>query len=116
MRNEDDIQHFRQRLEAELAQLEGTAGTRRSGADTVELDQSRTGRLSRMDALQGQAMARATEARAVERLRRIQAALRRMEAGEYGECVDCGESIARGRLEANPAVTRCIHCAEKAEG
>ncbi|MFP4080082.1 MAG: TraR/DksA family transcriptional regulator [Ectothiorhodospira sp.] len=103
-------------MEAGLAGLEGTAGARRSGADTVELDQTRTGRLSRMDALQGQAMARASEARAAQQIRRIQAALRRMDEGGYGECVDCGEPIARGRLEANPAVALCIGCAEKAEG
>lgn len=116
MLTQDELQDFRQRLEMERAELEGTAGTRRSGSDTVELDQTRTGRLSRMDALQGQAMARASEARAAQQIRRIHAALRRIEAGEYGECLDCGEPIARGRLQANPAVARCIRCAEKAEG
>ncbi|ANB03313.1 TraR/DksA family transcriptional regulator [Ectothiorhodospira sp. BSL-9] len=116
MLTDDEIQALRQRLEQELAQLEGHADTRRSGTDAVELDQTRTGRLSRMDALQGQAMAKATQARAEQQVRRIRAALRRMDEGSYGDCVACEEPIARGRLEANPAVTLCIQCASKAEG
>lgn len=115
MLNDDDLRAFRQRLENELAVLEGDADYRRSSTETVELDQTRTGRLSRMDALQGQAMARATEARAGQQVLRIQAALRRLEEGVYGDCVRCEEPIARGRLEAGPAAAICIECAEKAE-
>jgi RNA polymerase-binding transcription factor DksA len=40
----------------------------------------------------------------------VEAALRRMAAGTYGECVDCGERIAPARLRAYPAATRCINC------
>ena len=48
----------------------------------VELDQTRVGRLSRMDAMQGQAMEAALEARRHGRIRAIDAALRRIEEGE----------------------------------
>ena len=116
MRDDIDIPALRERLESRLAELAAAQDARDQASATVELDQTRTGRLSRMDALQGQAMARASEARAAQQIRRIHAALRRIEAGEYGECLDCGEPIARGRLQANPAVARCIRCAEKAEG
>jgi RNA polymerase-binding transcription factor DksA len=40
----------------------------------------------------------------------VEAALGRMQAGTYGECVDCGEAIAHARLRAYPAATRCIAC------
>ncbi|MBX9611518.1 MAG: TraR/DksA family transcriptional regulator [Burkholderiales bacterium] len=48
-------------------------------------------------------------------LEAIDAALRRVEAGTYGDCVDCGARIAPARLQATPEAARCIHCQEKAE-
>ncbi len=77
----------------------------------VELDQSSVGRLSRMDAMQMQAMALAMEARRAEALRRIDQALARLDAGEYGECVVCGEAIAPKRLALDPAIATCVACA-----
>ena len=82
---------------------------------TVVLDQSSVGRLSRMDALQGQAMAQASQRRRVDQLRRIAAALARIDSGDYGYCLDCDEEIAPGRLAGDPAVTLCIECAGKRE-
>ncbi|WP_245837809.1 TraR/DksA family transcriptional regulator [Tropicimonas sediminicola] len=76
----------------------------------VELDQAATGRLSRMDALQHQAMAQAqARRRAAERVR-IRAALARLDEGEYGYCTDCGEPIPAERLELDPALARCAEC------
>lgn len=96
-------------------QLEELAETRKDASSTVELDQARTGRLSRMDALQGQAMARAGQQRAEAELSAISAALERIDDGSFGECLDCGHDIAAGRLQANPTVTLCIRCAEAKE-
>ena len=53
-------------------------------ASPVELDQTRVGRLSRMDALQGQAMSQETQRRREQELRRIAQALQRIEQGEFG--------------------------------
>ncbi|NKB49305.1 MAG: hypothetical protein GKS02_08060 [Alphaproteobacteria bacterium] len=72
------------------------------------------GRLSRMDALQGQEMARAAERRRELEVRKIDAALARIEDGEYGWCVRCGEEIAAERLQLDPAVPICIDCAQGA--
>lgn len=89
--------------------------TGKEAADTVELDQSRQGRLSRMDALQGQAMSQALNQRREIELLKISSALQRVESGDYGYCVKCGEEIAPKRLELDPATPLCIACAEKWE-
>ncbi|MGI9400479.1 MAG: TraR/DksA family transcriptional regulator [Rhizobiaceae bacterium] len=78
---------------------------------TVELDQQAVGRLSRMDALQAQAMAQAQERKRNADLVRIDMALRRLEEGEYGYCAECGEEIPDARLEIDPMAERCINCA-----
>ncbi len=49
------------------------------------------------------------EARA--EIAKIAAALRRMDADEYGVCNECGADIDRGRLEAHPYARKCIDCA-----
>jgi DnaK suppressor protein len=111
----DQLKVFERRLLELRTEIEALADTRKEAGSTVELDQTRTGRLSRMDALQGQAMAKATQARADLEFKRITAALARIEDGSYGECLKCGEDIAEKRLEANPTVTLCIRCAEAKE-
>ncbi len=40
-------------------------------------------------------------------------ALRRIELGTYGTCVDCGAGVPEGRLEAKPAAARCVSCQAK---
>lgn len=77
----------------------------------VELDQTSVGRLSRMDAMQNQAMAQATERRRQAELVRIKQAFKRLEEDEYGFCVECGEEIALKRLEIDPAAAACVKCA-----
>lgn len=78
---------------------------------TVMLDQQSVGRLSRMDAIQQQAMAQAQDrARQKERVM-IEAALTRIADGEYGYCVECDEEIPQKRLELNPAAALCVRCA-----
>ncbi|PPB81332.1 TraR/DksA family transcriptional regulator [Albidovulum inexpectatum] len=102
---------FRPLIEAELAALSSASETTGSDRRPVELDQQSVGRLSRMDAIQGQAMAAALEARRAARRLVLTQALGRMETDEYGYCADCGNFIGRKRLETDPAATRCIDCA-----
>ena len=77
----------------------------------VELDQTRVGRLSRMDALQGQAMAQETARRRDNEVARIDAALKRVDDDEYGYCLACGEKIAAKRLVLDPMAAVCVTCA-----
>lgn len=99
------------RLETLRSELEAQIEHAGDSARPVELDQQSVGRLSRMDAIQQQSMAQAQERRRQGRLRAIDAALRRMEEGEYGYCEDCGEDIAAARLNHDPTAVRCIDCA-----
>ncbi len=103
---------FRELLLARRSKLRGQVDDGDPAAKTVELDQTRQGRLSRMDAMQQQAMAVAAGERRQQELGRIEAALRRIADGDYGVCLDCGEEIARGRLKIQPTATRCVRCAE----
>ena len=80
--------------------------------DTVELQQDSVGRLSRMDAMQQQAMAQAQERRRKAEGARITAALERLDEGEWGYCVSCGGNIADKRLAHDPSVATCVKCAQ----
>ena len=50
-----------------------------------------------------------------EHLQDIQAALERLKAGTYGDCKDCGETIAPERLRVQPQALRCTACATRFE-
>ena len=97
-------------LQNELKALQESS---RDSTKPVELDQSRVGRLSRMDEMQGQQMAQASARRRQQQLTMIDGALRRIESGEFGICCICGEEIDSRRLAANPITTRCIGCVEE---
>lgn len=98
-------------LSSKRAALEKLSSSSQSSRAAVDLDQTKVGRLSRMDALQQQAMENAIEQRRRRDIARIEAALQRLETGDYGYCTTCGESIAAERLAVDPAATLCLNCA-----
>jgi DnaK suppressor protein len=99
------------RLRARLEELERLDAISADGRAPVTLQQDSVGRLSRIDAMQQQAMAQAEERRRAAERKRIAAALERIDAGEWGYCLACGEEIAEGRLRNDPGVSRCVGCA-----
>lgn len=108
-----NIAAYREKLMAERAELATESDTTRDSRKPVELDQQSVGRLSRIDAMQAQAMAQAGERRRHNRIRQINAALARMDGDEYGYCVLCGDAIAAKRLAHDPATAVCIECAKE---
>ena len=98
-------------LLARQAELAEEAKANADSRDTVELQQDSVGRLSRMDAMQQQAMAQAQERRRKAEGVRIRAALERLDEGEWGYCLACGEEIAEKRLAHDPSVATCVKCA-----
>ena len=101
---------YRFTIEAEIAELRALSDNSRQARAPVTLDQQSFGRLSRMDAMQQQSMDLAKEARRVKRLATLAAALKRMDANEFGYCLRCGEDIPPARLDVDPAVTLCVDC------
>lgn len=106
---------IRKRLLQLRLELEEAAAANEQSSAVVELDQAKVGRLSRMDAMQAQAMSLASGRRRELMLRRIEATLRRVEEEDYGYCQTCEEPIAEKRLEFDPTALYCVNCAEIAE-
>jgi len=106
-----DIEKAKARLAAARAEIERFLALGEEAGAPVELDQVAVGRLSRMDAMQQQAMAQAAERTRRRDLVRIDMAERRIAEGEYGYCEACGEEIADKRLAIDPMAERCVRCA-----
>jgi len=104
-------QDFKQRLLKEQDSLQDLIKLAKENAAAVELDQSKVGRLSRMDALQKQAMSQEVDRRRHIELTRIITALARIEDDEFGFCITCGNEIGEERLNLNPSLPQCTQCA-----
>lgn len=111
--NESNITRLTDNIHARLREIETENQLGQDAQAVVELDQQAIGRLSRMDALQHQAMARAQQTRRDGEFIRLKSALVRIDEGEYGYCEDCGDAIASKRLEFDPAASKCITCASQ---
>ena len=106
-----DLAYFRDQLLARREALVAQDALSEADRAPVALNQDSVGRLSRIDAMQLQAMAVAQQHRRRSERAAIDAALGRIEAGEFGDCVRCGEPVAEARLRHNPAAALCIGCA-----
>ena len=83
-------------------------------AAAVEADPQRVGGTSRLDELQQREIASDAARRRRRELLRIEAALERVESGEYGHCLACGAPIPEARLDLDPAAVLCMDCAARA--
>ncbi len=109
------IDDMRKALLKRREELEAVAATGEESSEVVELDQTRQGRLSRMDAMQAQAMSQESARRREIMLRKIAAAIARLDNGSFGLCQNCESPIHPKRLEFDPTVLLCIDCAHEAE-
>lgn len=109
---DEELARLRASLAARLETLRTSSETSADDRKPVELDQQSVGRLSRMDAMQMQAMAQASEQRRKQEVMRIESAIKRIDEGEYGYCVTCGDEISDKRLKADPTIPTCINCAK----
>ncbi len=111
----NQLTHFRRLLEQQRQELLATKDAAEESTQPVTLDQASVGRLSRMDAMQAQAMAVESQRRREVQLQRIQSALGRIDRDDYGLCIACEEEIDIRRLETDPAAPLCIDCASSKE-
>lgn len=104
------IAEFRSELERQRAKLEASMIVSEEAVKPVQLDQTAVGRLSRMDSIQSQSMAKGLREREAVRMDLIQEALRRIAAGTYGVCTVCERPIAAERLFVFPESATCTGC------
>lgn len=100
----DDLRKRLERKKGELtARLERITANLRRGYEADSKERAKQMEDNEVvDALGNEARAELTK---------ISAALRRIDAGDYGVCVECGSRIETGRLEAHPYAQDCIDCA-----
>ena len=110
--NSNDLSLLKQKLIANKTEIQRQEELYKEAGSTVELDQTRVGRVSRMDALQSQQMALESARRRQTQLQKISGALHRIENDEYGFCFVCGAEIDIRRLIIEPTSTRCLECVE----
>lgn len=106
----DQVDELRSELERQLRKLERSMRVTDEAVEPVKLDQTAVGRLSRIDSLQSQGMAKNLQERERVKLALIQEAFRRMEAGSYGVCTECGGAIPFERLFVFPETPTCAAC------
>ncbi len=110
-----NLEAYKKKLLQLKKDLQSVEGTGNAAAKPVTLDQSSVGRLSRMDAMQMQAMSLESKRRRSLQLQRIEGAFQRIEKDEYGYCLKCEEEIQEKRLDFDPSVFLCIDCANQSE-
>jgi len=111
--NDIDLEKFKHLLEQQRDELMSCQKMAQTATQTVELDQSSVGRVSRGDALQSQSMAIETMRLRQQHLRQVSTALALMVSGDYGYCSVCDNEIDPRRLEIEPSSTMCVPCASK---
>ncbi|MDA7916264.1 TraR/DksA C4-type zinc finger protein [Verrucomicrobia bacterium] len=110
----DPIQQlkFGRKLKELEVELEEALELNSESTDVVKLD-TNIGRLSRMDQIQNQAIAKELKERQQLQLQRVVNSLKKVAKGNYGTCPTCKKPIAEARLEAQPEAVQCVSCAEK---
>jgi DnaK suppressor protein len=111
----------RQRLEQELKKAV-TRLRKLEGAEVIEYASGVPGdntpysdEVDEIQANERRELGYATRELLVDRVNRVVAALQRLEDGEYGICVECGEKIAPARLRVMPEVGTCVRCQDRIE-
>lgn len=106
----EDIIKIEEQASQELGRLQAEIGS--SGDEVAAISPDKAiGRLSRLDAMQMQEVAKEAQRRREDRITALQNALDRIDAGRFGQCEICKNWIPLARLEAQPEATRCGDCA-----
>ncbi len=109
-----ELAGFKAQLQALVKELTKAIAETAEFTKPVDLD-APIGRVSRIDAIAVQQMAKESRRRLQDRLRGSKAALKRMDAGDFGFCVVCDDPIDRRRLNSRPESAACVRCQTIAE-
>ncbi|NKB63140.1 MAG: TraR/DksA family transcriptional regulator [Gammaproteobacteria bacterium] len=110
-----DNSFFKELIERRHQMLTSDYKSAQIASTSIELDQTRVGRLSRMDAMQVQQMEQALIRRRQKEIIELEDALERIQNGDFGLCQQCDEPINPKRLEIDPTAILCIRCAQANE-
>jgi DnaK suppressor protein len=91
------------------------ADLRQATADFINSDESYTDSLDQAQADVDKSFALQMKNRDRNILWQIDEALRRIDAGTFGECERCGDDIAEARIRASLVTTLCIDCKAELE-
>jgi DnaK suppressor protein len=105
-----ELKKFHTTLLSRQSELEGLIRNREAAAIETSADA-----LDQIQHAVERELALGTLARESVGLRDTRAALRRMDDGTFGACIDCEEDISLKRLAAVPWAARCIPCQERAD-
>jgi RNA polymerase-binding transcription factor len=111
--NGSKIEQCRQKLLSLRAELLALEGSSREATQPAELEQAAMDRVSRRASMQAQQKAEEGPRLRKRQLQKIEGALRRIEAGEYGKCFVCEEELDARGLSVDPTTTRCENCVEE---
>lgn len=106
---EEQRQELAELVELQLSRMTRDLERLERGSRPVELDGS-IGRVTRMDAMQNQHLAKAMHGRALDQVRSLQAAQAALQNGTYGICRACRQPIAYERLLVMPETMTCMQC------
>jgi len=109
--SKEQLRQLTQKVEADHVALKALIDEK-GETGIVELDQSRMGRLARIDAIQRQEMAKMNQNRMKRDLQELFLAMKRLELvpDEFGYCENCDEPIPFGRLMLRPMARSCVPC------
>ena len=107
----DQTVELRTELKRQLVRLEKSMKVTDKALQTVELDQTAVGRLSRMGSVQNQSLSKGLREREVVRLSQLRDAIGRIETGTFGVCTGCRCEIPYERLFVVPEAPECAECA-----
>jgi len=103
-------------IEDQTRKLTHLLALSKNSSQTVQLDQSATGRVSRIDAIQQQKMATSSMIRDKKLLTRLENVLAKLKTdsdqveSNFGYCEECGDEILFARLKIKPDSKYCIDC------
>ncbi len=106
----DQIIELEVRITEEIERLQEESESTAVEREAISPDVS-IGRLSRLDSMQIQEIAKETQRRRDERIPRLEHALDRIDMDEYGKCERCRQWIAYERLKEQPETPLCGNCA-----
>jgi len=109
------LREIEREIVQQITALEQQLRLTEQSSQTVALDQTLAGRVSRIDAIQQQKMSQSSKIRDLKRLTELKRTRLKLKSNDFGLCEECEQLIAFGRLKINPESKYCISCQQQME-